>query len=208
MSVNTPDSTESDIPRNPEADLALIKEMMMAGRQKMGVDGIHLVIWGFLLSVAFAAQYLSVVGTLPPTLFGIWVPTYILGMAASYFARRKQPRFSNEHNLTLKVYATSWNITGASIGLYFISSVLAGTFDHMTITFLTTALIGGAFMVTSAITGLKKLRYVAIGWWSLLVFFAVFDDIGPAITLILSIACIVLILIPGYFLHRTLGPKG
>lgn len=204
------DSVKNDTPepaRTPEADLALIRSMMQAGRQRMGVDGIHLIIWGLVLSLAFLAQYLSVVGILPGMLFGIWVPAYAVGLTASYIAQKRSPRVANEENLALRVYSTAWNVTGTCIGMYFISSVLSKQFDHMTITFLTTALMGSAFMLTSLITGLGKLRFVAFGWWALLVFFGVFGDIGPQITLILSAACIILLLIPGYFLQRMLSDE-
>lgn len=208
MSVNTADSEPSETMRSPEADLALIKEMMMAGRQRMGVDGVYLMIWGCLLSLAFLAQYLSIIGTLPKMMFGIWVPTYVIGLLTTYIIRRRSPRVDAENNIALRVYATSWNVTGAGIGLYFVSSVLSGHFDHMTITFLTTALIGASFMLTALVTGLKKLRLVAFGWWGLIVFFAVFGDIGPQTTLILSAASVLLIFIPGFFLRRMMGSEG
>ncbi|MEX0298814.1 MAG: hypothetical protein AB3N28_07070, partial [Kordiimonas sp.] len=67
MSVNTPDTEEENTARNPEDDLAFIRSMMQAGRQRMGVDGIHLTLWGAILMIAFAAQYLSIKGILPRT---------------------------------------------------------------------------------------------------------------------------------------------
>lgn len=208
MSVNHPEANDAESTRSPEADLALIRSMMHAGRQRMGVDGIHLMIWGFMLFAAFLAQYLSIVGTLPKTLFGIWVPTYLIGLCASYLARKRMPRVAAENNLALKVYSTAWNVVGICIALYFMTSVLSGQFNHMTITFLTTALMGAGFMMTSLITGLNKLRYVAFGWWALLVFFAIFGDIGPSITLILSATCILLLFIPGLLLRRMMSDEG
>lgn len=207
MSVNNPETENIEAARTPEADLALIRSMMHVGRQRMGVDGAHLVIWGFVLCCAFLAQYLSVVGVLPPTIVGIWIPTYVVGFIASFIVGKRYPRITTENNIALRVYTTAWNCTGTSIGLYFITSMLSEQFHHMTITFLTTALFGSAFMLTSLVTGLHKLRYVAFGWWALLVFFAAFDDIGPEITLILSAASFILLLVPGFFLKRMLSDK-
>lgn len=207
MSMETPESTTENTARSPEADLALIRSMMQAGRQRMGIDGIHLVIWGLLLSLAFLAQYLSAVSIIPQTLFGIWIPTYALGLTASYMAQRRAPRLDTENNLALKIYSNAWNATGFPIAFYFFPSVLTGNFNHMVITNLTLALVGSAFFVTSLITGLNKLRYVAFGWWALLVFFAIAGDIGPKLLLILSAAAFLLILAPGLLLRRMLGEE-
>ncbi len=207
MPVNIPETEDIDTARTPEADLALIRSMMHVGRQRMGVDGAHLVIWGFVLSCAFLAQYFSIVGVLPPTIVGIWIPTYVIGFIASFIVGKRYPRITVENNLALRVYSTAWNVSGASIGLYFITSILSEQFDHMTITFLTTALFGSAFMLTSLVTGLQKLRYVAFGWWALLIFFGIFGDIGPEITLVLSAASFTLLLIPGFFLKRMLSDE-
>ncbi|MEX0297912.1 MAG: hypothetical protein AB3N28_02495, partial [Kordiimonas sp.] len=101
-----------------------------------------------------------------------------------------------------------WNATGISVGLYFLTSLAADTFNPQIITLLTTACFGSAFFVNSVITGLDKLKFVAAGWWTLTVFFAAFYEEADAETLlILSAASLFLLLIPGYLLKNMLRDK-
>ncbi|MBL4639282.1 MAG: hypothetical protein JKY57_02010 [Kordiimonadaceae bacterium] len=191
--------------RTAEADLALIKSMMVAGRRRMGIDGVHLIIWGAILSLAFLAQYLSVMGIIPKTVLGVWLPTYAIGGIASYFAAKNIQRQAIEENLALSVYSTAWSTVGLGIAIYLIASVLADNFNPSTITMLTAAGFAASFSIVSVITGLQKLKYVAYGWWVLLAYFAYFGTHGANILLILCGACILLILLPGMLLKRMIG---
>lgn len=198
-------TNEKNETRAPEADLALIKSMMLAGRRRMGIDGVHLIVWGAVLAIAFLGQYLSVVGVLPKTILGVWLPAYAIGGLASYLVDKKTPRLAVEKNLALSVYSIAWSTVGLGIAIYLIFSVIAGTFNASTITMLTTVGFAGSFFIVSVITGLDKLKYVAYGWWGLVAYFAYFGTHSPTLLLVLSAACILLLLLPGYLLKRTLG---
>jgi len=191
--------------RSPETDLALIRAMMQAGRKRIGVDGILLVVWGVMLTLGFTAQYIVIMSQYPHMILEIWIPVYVVGFLLSYLVEKRNPRTPTENNLALKVYAMTWKASGISIAVYFFLSLLSDTFDPMIITILTTVCFGSSFFVISVITGLQKLKFVAAGWWLLTALFSIFNTIGPETLLILSAASIFLLLIPGYFLRRMLS---
>ncbi len=190
--------------RNPLDDLALIREMMEAGKRRVCFNGTHLIIWGSVLMVGFFAQFLAVKGQLPDTVLGVWLPVLAVGWGAEFFMFRGKAGPS-EKNLPILAHATSWLAVGLGTMIYFGVSVAFDTFDPKAITLVSTALIGAAFFVTAAMTGVKWQNMVTAGWWGLMAYVAYRDTYDAEMLLVMAVAAGLLLSLPG-FLMRRLAP--
>lgn len=193
--------------RQPEADIALIRNMMMAGRKRAGVDGAHLVLWGALLMGTFLMQYSSVVGYIPKMGPALWGGMMIIGWLGSFYLGRKIPRAHCEHNIALTGYTSAWLAVGITMAAYFITSTLSGQPDNRTITVLSAGTFGSAFFVISHVLNVKLLRFVAVGWWAIMVYMVQLKNFDAEILLVMGFACGPLILVPGLFLRRLAGSE-
>lgn len=198
------DQQYADTNRSPANDLALIREMMEAGKRRVAFNGTHLVVWGSLLMVGFFAQFLSIKGRLPETVWGVWLPIFVIGWGFEFFILRNGSH-TREKNLPILAHATSWVAVGMGALIYFGVSTLFETFDPKAITLLSTAMIGSAFFVTAAMTGIRGLNIVAAGWWGLMAYVAHLQVYTAEMLLVMAAACGLLLSLPG-FLMRRLAP--
>ncbi len=189
-------------------DLALIREMMDAGRKRASIDGNFMILWGALLMIAFVAQYAALTGHLNATIWHIWLPVLVVGNLASFYIGKKNPFKSSCDNALLAAYSSAWAMIGISIMIYFFASMLSGTFDPKSITLLAAALYGSAFFVIARISGIKTLYIFAIGWWLLLAYVAaVLESFDHELVLVMAGASAILILLPGQIMRRAAKTK-
>jgi len=198
--MTQPDNTSHK--HNPEADLALIRSMMAAGRRRAGVDGAHLILWGFLLMATFFIQYASVVGYLPPIQSILWGVTIIIGWSGSMILGRKMERSPQESNPALTAYVSAWLAVGITMLLHFTTSLLTQNFDPRASTMLSTGVFGVAFFVMAQVLGLRPFLLVAAGWWLILAYVVQLTRYPVEMLLVMGVACGALILVPGLFLRR------
>ncbi len=183
-------------------DLALIRRMMEAGRRRAGIDGSHMIIWGALMMIGFFSQYASVVGHIPDTILGIWLPILVIGNALSIYVGKKHKKNSNSDNLSLEAYSSAWMTIGIGAIIYFAVSLLTGAFDPKTMTLISAALFGGAYFIIARITRIKSLYLVVIGWWVVLSYFSMPIPFDHESLLIMAMVSAVLILLPGQMMRR------
>lgn len=195
------DNKQKNSDQQARENLELIRRMMEAGRQRATIDGSHMIIWGFVLMIAFFAQYASVMGEIPSTIMGIWLPAFVIGTIASVITGRNQ---KSKHNSdpVIGVYQAAWGMTGIASMIYFFTSMVAGTFSPESITLISAALFGGAYFVIAGVTKIKQLYIAAIGWWGLLAYVAQVQEYDQELLLVLASACGILILIPGFLMRR------
>lgn len=184
-----------------EDDLAYIRAMMEEGRKSAGVDGGFMQLWGPLLALGFLIQFLSVAGLLPALLGAIWIPVFVIGWAGSFWLGRRRACASQGRSGRF-AYGAAWMGTGLAVLVHFIPALLAGTFDPLAVTLLSTALFAVSFFVMAQVTGLRWVYGVAAGWAGLLAWFTVRDAVVPGDLLVLAAACILLIYLPGLALSR------
>ena len=195
----------NDAVGNPAEDLALIRQMMEAGRARVAVSGVHFILWGLLLTLAFFVQYLSAYGYLPPMLVEIWAPMAAIGWLIEFFLARRSPPVSRTSNPAVVAHAASWSVVGIATLAYFAVSVITKTFDPKAITVLSTGLIGGAYWVTSTVTGVRWLKYIALGWWAVLAYATSLKAYDGEMLLVMAAASALLLTIPGFVLRRLHG---
>lgn len=188
--------------RDAADDLALIRSMMEAGRQRAGIDGSHLLIWGAILTFAFAAQYMAARGFISVGGLMIWIPAFLVGWSLSFYVGRKQGRPASGPNIALTAYSRAWFAVGITMVLHFGAAVVSGIFDPKTITVLACGIMAGAFFVIASVTQVKWLNGIAAGWWLVLITATVQESYAPEMLLLMELASAFLIIVPGLLLRR------
>ncbi|WP_417449064.1 hypothetical protein [Kordiimonas sp.] len=183
-------------------DLALIRQMMEAGRSRVAVSGVHFILWGILLTLAFFLQYLSVQNYLPPMMVEIWVPMSILGWLVEFYLARQCPPAMRTSNPSVVAHTSSWAAVGITTLGYFAVSVFTKTFDPKIITILSSGLIGSAYWVTSAVTGVRWLRFIAFGWWAVLAYATSVEVYNGEMLLVMAAASAFFLTLPGFVMRR------
>lgn len=191
-----------DRPMNPADDLALIRQMMEAGRDRVAVSGVHFILWGMLLTIAFFVQYLSVYGYLPPMMVEIWAPMFAVGWGIEFWIARRCPPPTRTSNLAVVAHSSAWTVVGLGTLVYFAVSVLTKTFDPKAITLLSAALMGGAYWVTAVVTGVRWLKYIALGWWAVLGYATSLTVYDGEMLLVMAAASALLLTLPGFVMRR------
>ena len=79
-----------------------------------------------MLTIAFLAQYASVIGMLPRWNLEIWLPVFAIGWPASFYMGWKQDKPGDKNNPAIMAYASSWLAIGVSISIFFFVSIIAG----------------------------------------------------------------------------------
>jgi hypothetical protein len=199
LNKNTEDN---DLPLGPVEDLALIRQMMEAGRDRVAVSGVHFILWGLLLTIAFFVQYLSTYHYLPPMMVEIWVPMFVIGWAVEFWLARRCPPPTRTSNLAVAAHSSAWTTVGFGTLAYFAVSVATKTFDPKAITLLSTALMGGAYWVTSVVTGVRWLKFIAFGWWAVLAYATSLTFYDREMLLVMAAASALLLTLPGFVMRR------
>ena len=183
-------------------DLALIRKMMEAGRQKAAFDGKHLMIWGAILMVSYFAQYLQVLGYFGGSALWIWLPAFAIGWAASFMAGRRECPADAQPNIAVTVYNGAWLAVGITMILHFGAAVASEAFNSKAITVLACGVIASAFYVISLVAEIRALRTVSVGWWLILIYATIQKSYNAEILLVLAGASALLILLPGQIMRR------
>lgn len=187
--------------RSASDDLALIRGMMEAGRNRAAFDGTHLIIWGAVLTAAYFCQYLLVYDYIPGNTLSVWLPLGIIGMFFSARHDRNRCQLSDT-NTAVKTYAGAWSTVGITMVLHFGFAMASDTLDPKVITVLACGVIAAAFYVISLATQVKLLRLVAAGWWLIMVYTTTLKQFDAEMLLVLAGASALLIILPGQLMKR------
>lgn len=192
--------------RSATDDLALIRTMMEAGRERAAFDGTHLIIWGVVLTAAYFGQYLLVYGYIPGNTLFVWLPLSIIGTFLSVRHDRNRCQRS-ETNIAVKAYSGAWSAVGITMILHFGFAVASDALDPKVITVLACGVIAAAFYVISLATEVKLLRLVAAGWWIIMVYTTTVKQFDAEMLLVLAGASALLITLPGQLMKRLANPN-
>jgi len=197
--------TETSTPNtahDPEADLALIRNMMAAGRRRAGINGAHLVWWGALLAFTFFYQYATILGWVPHYGAMPWVIMTAVGWAGSFFLGHKDGRSGAEHNPALAAYGSAWMAVGITMILFLLTAFIGNGSSHGSATILSSGVIGCAFFVMAHVLRLRPMYFAAAGWWAIMSYALLYPAFPKETVLVLSGASILFVLVPGLYLQR------
>lgn len=189
-------------PQDPAADLALIRNMMAAGRRHAGINGTHLIWWGCLLGTAFFLTYAQVADWIPNQGALVWIIMMVIGWAGSFYIGYRQNRPSGEHNPALEAYASAWFAVGLTMVFHMTATLLGEGTSPSNATTLAGGVIGCAFFVMARVLKIKPLLIAAFGWWAIMSVAIYYPGFPKEFLLVLSSAAFILIAGPGLYLSR------
>ncbi|MDG2091419.1 MAG: hypothetical protein P8J61_10065 [Gammaproteobacteria bacterium] len=202
---NGPGDVSPDV-SDAEADLALIRKMMLDAQTSAALDGRYLVLWGVVLGLAQAFDMLRGVltnETANQMTAYIWFVMLGLGIIGSIILGYLHSR--GPLNTGARMYASIWIGFCLTMCLLFGLAISGKENLLYSLTIIAPAMTGLAFFATAAIISMGWLRWVAFGWWLIAVFVSQFGN-SFAIGVIYTVAYIGLMAGPGLAIMR-LGKK-
>ncbi|MBN4053623.1 hypothetical protein JYT97_01925 [Haliea sp. AH-315-K21] len=160
-----------------EADLALIRKMMLEAQASAALDGRYLVLWGIVLSLAQAFDIIRSILTSGPanewTAY-IWFVMLGIGIVGSIVLGYLHSR--GPINSGARMYASIWIGFCLTMCLLFTLAVSGQGALLSSLAIIAPAMTGLAFFATAAIINLGWLRWVALGWWLIAILVSVLDS--------------------------------
>jgi hypothetical protein len=189
-----------------EADLALIRKMMLQAQNSAALDGRYLVLWGIVLALPQIFMWVAGVvseGVSDSSQIYIWLAALAIGIAGSILLTVLHKR--GPVNLGVRLYSSVWIGFCVTMCLLFIIAIAGQESLLFSLVIIAPAITGLAFFATAAIINLSWLRWVALGWWLMAVLVAVVDG-SSYVGLIYIVAYIGLMAGPGLAMMQ-LGKK-
>lgn len=189
-----------------QADLALIRKMMLEAQTSAALDGRYLVLWGVVLALPQVFTFLGALfidGFSNESLGTVWFVVLGIGIMGSIILGFMHPR--GPVNLGVRLYSSVWIGFCLSMCLLFILAVTGHEPLLFSLAIVAPIITGLAFFATAAIINLGWLRWVALGWWILGVLVSFLEQ-SSFIGVIYSFAYLGLMAGPGLAIMR-LGKK-
>lgn len=175
---------------------------MAKGRRAAALDGRHLVVWGALVGLALFVQYFAEVRDWAPSArLWLWQPAVVIGFIVSMFVGRAAAG-RRVANPVSRAYVAAFAAAGLTIGLFMAASGANGRPEPLAAVLVIAGALAAAFFVLAVVTDLSWMRLPAMGWWSLLAWFAMRGRLVPGDFLLLSAAALLLLALPGLKLMR------
>lgn len=188
------------------ADLAVIRRMMEESRQEVVDRGKQFVIWGLVSALGLAGTYAAVAGWWAMAPRWTWVVLVVSGWAASMVVGIRDGRGARVRTLGRRLLGAIWLATGVTLTLVAASGLFGGVVSERALPGLMSAVMGGAVLATSQVTGEPWLGWAAVGWWAgaLVMLFVP----GVYTILVMAAMAVGLMLVPGVVLYARSRPGG
>ena len=182
-------------------DLIIAQDMMRKGQRAASIDGIHLIIWGGVVSCILFIQYFAEVSDwLPSATLWLWQPIAIILVLISLLIGKRS--FVNRAaSPIIKTYMAAFGITGAGLLFFVICSLFRGRPDPFIFALLLSASLGTAFFIFGVVTDLRKLCLAALGWWSGFCYFSIKGHLTPIDFITLAFLMFFFVCLPGVYLR-------
>lgn len=173
---DTQQTENTDQLSSAEADLALIRRMMLDAQNSAALDGRYLVLWGFVLALPQLFMWLSTLisdGFTGNGQIYMWFAALGIGIIGSIlltFLHKRGPV-----NLGVRLYSSVWIGFCMTMCLLFVIAISGQESLLFSLAIIAPAMTGLAFFATAAIINLGWLRWVAVGWWLMAILVAVLD---------------------------------
>ena len=175
--------------------------MMRKGQRAASVDGMHLIVWGGVVSCILCIQYFAEVGDwLPSATLWLWQPIAIILVLISLLIG-KRSFINRSASPIIKTYMAAFGIAGAGLLCFVVCSLYRGRPDPFIFTLLLSASLGTAFFIFGVATGLKKLCLAALGWWSGFCYFILKGHLTPIDFITIAILMFFFVCLPGAYLR-------
>lgn len=156
----------NDRAHSAEADLAFLRRVAEQGQRFTSVTGSHFMLWGGLWSVTLGLTYLTVTEAAPLPLEMIkWLffGTIAVGWTGSMLLGYRDGR-QERGERGAGIYAAIWIGMGLAATVVFFAMIAFEGLHESAMLTIGGALAGTAFFATAALSRIRWLYAVAIGW--------------------------------------------
>lgn len=151
--------------RQPEQDLAFIRQLMERSRRVTVLGGHYFVAWGLLVEVGLLLSWLSFERylTLPPAL--IWAPLVLAGYAYTFWSQRRDRAVEGAESRDGYLIGLVWLCFGICSLMVLLGDLWFQVIPSRALAGLFATLTGAAFFLHASLAGIPWLRNVGILWW-------------------------------------------
>ena len=151
--------------RQPEQDLAFIRQLMERSRRVTVLGGHYFVAWGLLVEVGLLLSWLSYERylTLPPAL--IWAPLVLAGYAYTFWSQRRDRAVEGAESRDGYLIGLVWLCFGICSLMVLLGDLWFQVIPSRALAGLFATLTGAAFFLHASLAGIPWLRNVGILWW-------------------------------------------
>ncbi len=181
---------------NEKEAVAVIQQMVNAGRYNIKQDAVHLLVWGWLILAACLVHYLSYLAQFPEGLY-VWTVVIVLGMAASMYTGWKQGQQAKSQSYIDRINRYLWL---GSLVPFAIAIGIGLTYDWIFAYPVFAAIFGWGNFISGGLLKYKPLVWGGVAAWifaGLMLFFT-----GPEILLLMAAAIFLSYLVPGHMMMK------
>jgi hypothetical protein len=163
LSTNPPKGNTEN--RQPEQDLAFIRQLMERSRRVTVLGGHHFVAWGLLLEVGLLLSWLNFEKQLALTPAFIWGPLIVAGYAYTFWAQRRDRAVEGAESRDGYLIGLVWLCFGICSLMVLLADLWFQVIPSRALAGLFATLSGAAFFLHGSLAGIRWLRNVGILWW-------------------------------------------
>ncbi|PID27343.1 MAG: hypothetical protein CR982_06225 [Candidatus Cloacimonadota bacterium] len=187
-----------------QKELSFIKEIIENSREKLYDSGVHLVLWGVLVSIGQFSNYVTISMRKTEYLGYIWLVIVLLGWGGGFIIDKREKLVLNPNNFANKISSTLWIGGGVSMTIIGFSRLISfGEFyviTPMAINPIISIILGSLYFATGAIYDIKWFSRLAYGWWGIAI--VLFSWVSYMSFLVYGFVLIGLMVVPGIILNR------
>lgn len=185
-------------------DLAYIKNIVEQSRRNLCLSGVHLVVWGILVSIALIVSWiLALYGIGGLTEWIHWGLVIAGGWLFELIYHRQVNRKRPVRTYAEKVDGYLWLAIGISLMITGFIGVFTNAIEVQYLSPIISLILAIGYFGSGVIYDVPWLRNLAFGWWGGAVIMFLFP--GPFHLLIMAGMMIAFQTIPGFIISRTWG---
>jgi len=187
--------------KQAEAELTLIRQMMIDSRQVVVDNGWHYIFWGVVVTAALIANYIMALNKVAMKYAGMmWMVMMVGAAITAGIAERRSEKKLKVKTFAGKILGALWTGTGITMFMLGFVGTMTGSYNPIYISPLIATVLGAAYFASGAIQQLKWLQMLSIGWWAGAIYTFIFPSVHTL--LIFAVMMICLQTVPGIILYR------
>ena len=183
-------------------DLAFIKGIITESRKNKCASGIHLIVWGILVSIALIVSWFLAINQIGGKTEWIhWGMVIAGGWLFEIIYGWKVDRNKSVRTYAEKVDGFLWLSVGITLTLLGFIGVVSGAINHQFINPVLSSILAIGYFSSGIIYDVKWIRNLAFGWWGGAIIMFIFP--GHYHLLLMAGMMIAFQAIPGFIIKKT-----
>jgi hypothetical protein len=159
---------------SPQEELAYIRKIITDSRASFVEDGKPYIWWGIIVAVGMTLTYISVLTQTELYVGYVWIGLTMIGWGSIiYHVREKKKMVARSKSFIDRIQGAIWGACGAAIGISVFLIILSSNWNpgnvppihQYYICFVTSMIVGIAYLLSGIANDLKWLSNVGYAWW-------------------------------------------